>query len=166
MPLTWCRLALAWAALLACTEPAPPPARTADVPRAAAAPVRRDSTWVDVTGPTLIAFYPSNAAGLLDSAGDAGTALDDFGYYLAQASDSLRALDVRVVSVTGQPLHIVTDGRVTEFRSARDSADLGYYLVAPGRSAVVLYGAQTDVDLIDAAVRHLLVPPAHPTRRE
>jgi hypothetical protein len=155
------RLVLGSTAVVACTDAAPPPARTDAAALPAATPVR-DSTWVDVTGPTLIAFLPPNAGALLDSAGDAATALDDFGYYLASASDSLRALGVRVVSVESRTLHVVVDGRTTVFRVARDSADLGYYLVAPGRAAVVRYGAQTDADLIDAVREHLLQPRTSP----
>lgn len=174
MQTSWCRSSFVGAALLACAEApaparqqtAPPPARPAAAPReaaapeatapGAAAPARRDSTWVEVTGPTLIAFYPPNAAALIDSAGDAATALDDFGFHLASATDSLRTLGVRVTSIGSRTLHVVSDGATTVFRVPPNSVDLGYYFVAPGRPARVEYGARTDADLIDAAREHLL----------
>jgi hypothetical protein len=55
------------------------------------------------------------------------------------------------VSVGSRTLHVVDGGRATTFRVPRDSADLGFYFVAPGRDPAVYYGAQTDADLIDFA---------------
>jgi hypothetical protein len=110
---------------------------------------------VDVTGPTLIAFYPPSASALIDAGDDQATALDDFGYHLASATDSLRALGVRVVSVGSRVLHVVDGARTTVFAVPRDSADLGYYLVAPGRAPVVYHGVRADVELLDAAHEYL-----------
>ncbi len=161
----WCALAIAGLALVACADAPPPPARAeparaeparAEPARAAASPaVPRDSTWVEVTGPTLIAFYPPSAATVIDAGDDAATALDDFGYHLASAIDSLRALGVRVESVGSRVLHVVQGGRTTVFTVPRDSADIGYYLVAPGQAPVVYHGVLADADLIDAAQRYL-----------
>ena len=151
-------LALGSAALLACTEGTPPPQRAeaarAPVP-AAAAPARRDSTWVEITGPTLIAFFPPDVSAQIDAGGDEATALDDFGHHLASATDSLRALGVRVVGVGTRTLHVVQDGRTNVFAVPRDSADLGYYLVAPGRPPLVQYGVLSDTDLVDVAQEYL-----------
>jgi hypothetical protein len=163
MPSTWLRVALGSAALLACSEAAPPstdgtaarpPAPRAAAPLPAAGATARDSTWVDVTGPTLIAFFPPEASALLDSGGDDATALDDFGYHLASATDSLRALGVRVVGVGSRTLHVVADRQTTHFRVPQDSAEIGYYFVAPGRRPLVAYGVLTDSELIDAARQH------------
>lgn len=153
----WCALAIAALALLACAD-GPPPAVRAESARAAAPPavaVPRDSTWIEVTGPTLIAFYPPSAAAVIDAGDDAATALDDFGYHLASAIDSLRVLGVRVESVGSRVLHVVQGGRTTVFTVPRDSADIGYYLVAPGQAPVVYHGVLADADLIDAAQRYL-----------
>lgn len=116
---------------------------------------RRDSTRIEVRGPTLIAFWPPNAQAALDSGGDAATALDDFGYYLASADSALRALGFRVASVGGPTLHLITGARTATFLVPRDSADPGYYIVAPGQPPAISYGVQTDADLVDAARRYL-----------
>jgi len=110
---------------------------------------------VEVTGPTLIAFYPPNAAALIDAGGDAATALDDYGYHLASATDGLRALGVQVVSVGSRVLHVVQDGRPIVFTVPPDSADLGYYFAAPARAPAVYYGVRTDSDLLETAHQYL-----------
>ena len=156
--------------MLACAEPAKAPAARAEGAslQAAAEPApappqaERDSTWIDVVGPTLIAFYPASATTLIDSSSDDATALDDFGYHLASAHDSLRALGFRVVSVGSRTLHVVHGATATTFRVPRDSADLGFYFVAPGRDPVVYYGAQAEDALIDAAHAYLARTPARP----
>ena len=153
---SWCALAIAGMALVACADAPPPPVRADPARPAVASPaIVRDSTWVEVTGPTLIAFYPPGASTAIDAGDDEATALDDFGYHLASAIDSLRALGVRVESVGSRVLHVVQGGRTTVFTVPRDSADIGYYLVAPGQAPVVYHGVMADVDLIDAAQRYL-----------
>jgi hypothetical protein len=161
MPTSLTRSTLAAAALVACSEPAPPPrprGEAAPIPPAASASATRDSTWVEISGPTLIAFSPPSTSAA-DSSQDVETAMDDFGYYLASAQDSLRAAGVRVVSVESRTLHVVDAGRATAFRVPPDSAELGYYLVAPGRAAEVQYGAQSDIDLIEWTRRYLRQAP-------
>ena len=154
--------------MIACAEPAKAPAARAEETSLQAdttpapSPVKRDSTWVDVVGPTLIAFYPASATAEIDSSSDEATALDDFGYHLASAHDSLRALGFRIVSVGSRTLTVVNGGATTTFRVPRDSADLGFYYVAPGRDPVVYYGAQAEDALIDFAHAYLARPPARP----
>ncbi|HKP76219.1 MAG TPA: hypothetical protein VJT67_11895 [Longimicrobiaceae bacterium] len=122
----------------------------------------RDSTWVEVRGPTLVAFWPAHAQAVIDSDGDDATALDDFGYHLASAESALRALGVRVVSLEGPRFHLVAGGRTTEFVVPRDSADLGYYLIAPGRAPAIAYGVLTDADLVGFAREYLTTRPPSP----
>jgi hypothetical protein len=158
MPTSLTRSTLAAATLVACAEPAPPSrpgGEAAPIPPPASASATRDSTWVEISGPTLIAFSPPSTSAAADSSHDVETAMDDFGYYLTSALDSLRAAGVRVVSVESRTLHVIDAGRATAFRVPSDSAELGYYLVAPGRAAEVQYGAQSDIDLIEWTRRYL-----------
>jgi hypothetical protein len=155
----WLTLCLA----SACTQAAPDPARDpAARPSAPSSAATRDSTWVEVRGPTLVAFWPVNAAAVLDSGGADVSALDDFGHYLSAADSGLRSLGVRVVNVGGRTLHLVSADGVTEFTVPPDSSDIGYYLVAPGRSPVVYYGVQMDDELLAAAREYTHGPRAQP----
>ena len=146
-------------AVLACNRPADPPAERAAGASAGstavAASAARDSTWIDVRGPTMVVFWPAQAQAAIDSGGDDATALDDFGFYRASADSALRALGVHMVNIEGSRFHLVSGDRTIEFGVPRDSAPLGYYLIAPGRAPTVLYGVQTDVDLVDAARQYL-----------
>lgn len=157
---------IATAALLAgCSEAPPPsPPRVAETPPAvvsqpapaparASTPAVRDSTWVAVAGPTLVAFYvvPTHA----DSAGEVDAALDDYGYYLAEADSALRALGFRVQVVPSRTVHLVSGRETTVFTVPPDSADLGYYFVAPGRAPAVFYGVQVSDELIAEARAYL-----------
>lgn len=151
--MTRCRTALIVCALLACTKPDGAPARHS--PGTPAGGVARDSTWIEVRGPTLVAFWPAHAQAVLDSGGDGATALDDFGYHLASADSTLRALGFHVASVEGRRFHIVANGQTTTFVVPRDSAELGYYLIAPGRAPAISYGVQTDADLAETARQYL-----------
>jgi hypothetical protein len=154
------------ALLCACTRAAPDPAfDTAAQASVAAASPARDSMWVTVRGPTLVAFWPANAVAALDSGGASASALDDFGYYLSAADSGLRSLGVRVVNVGGRTFHVVAGAATTSFSVPPDSSDIGYYLVAPGRAPEVYYGVQTDTDLLDAARQYIRTGGGRPSSR-
>lgn len=152
---------LAPSALLACSRPASPPAERA-AGEAAPAATPRDSTWVEVRGPTLVAFWPARAQAALDSGGDDATALDDFGYHLASADSALRALGFRIVGVEGRRFHLVSGGWAAAFAVPADSADVGYYMIAPGRAPAVSYGVRTDDDLVATARQYLAAGAGRP----
>lgn len=133
-----------------------PPAAVAPPESASArasTPVVRDSTWVVVDGPTLVAFYvlPTHA----DSAGEVDAALDDYGYYLAEADSSLRVLGFRVQVVPSRTIHLVAGRDTAVFTVPPDSADIGYYFVAPGRAPAVFYGVQVGDQLVAEARAYL-----------
>jgi hypothetical protein len=117
---------------------------------------QRDSTWVDVRGPTLIAFVgPTSTA---DSGNaDLAEALGDFSYHLGTADSSLRSLGFRITVLESRRFYVVRGARVDTFTVPKDSADIGYYLVAPARAPAVSYGVQTNSDLIDAARHYIQV---------
>jgi hypothetical protein len=108
-----------------------------------------------VRAPTVVAFYPGNASTAIDSTTDMATALDDFFYYFGPAQGSLEALGFQVTGIGSQTLRLVDGGKTIIFTVPKDSAELGYYFIAPGRPAVVYYGVQTGTDLVDAAKQYL-----------
>jgi len=65
---------------LACRE-APPPAR---------AEPSADSATVVVAGPTFVGFFPPVTDAEVAADDDLNTVLDDFGWHVSEATDSLR----------------------------------------------------------------------------
>ena len=151
--LVWHSLAIA---LVACGDGGHTSRLTSESASGHLSSAQRDSTWVEVGGPTLIAFVgPASTA---DSGNpDLAEALGDFSYHLGTASSNLRDLGFRVMVVESSRFFVVRGARVDTFTVPKDGADIGYYLVAPGRTPVVSYGVQTNGDLIDAARQYLQV---------
>ena len=140
-------LPLGLCAVLACN-------RAGDEP----APLASDIEPVAVTGPTLVAFYPVIDSATADTSADLATVMDDFSFHLADAQDGLRRLGFQVDVRRVDSLVFAQDGRTVVFRPPADSADIGYYLAAPGKRPLIVYGVRTSLDLIDAA-RELLGAP-------
>jgi hypothetical protein len=104
-----------------------------------------------VHGPTLIAFFPGVSQAKVDSSADLATVLDDFSYHLSTAMDSLRALGITVVQHPAGIIDLIEAHGRRQFVPAKDSADVGYAFVAPGRRNQVYYGVMTNSDLITKA---------------
>jgi len=117
----------------------------------------RDTATVVVTGPTLVAFFPSNTQARVDAdSGDFATATDDFMYYLGNAQDSLAARGVKVEVRIADTLTLETpgaNGRRWQWVPQKDSSEVGYYLVTPGKAPLILYGVQVTEDLLEAVDR-------------
>jgi hypothetical protein len=114
-----------------------------------------DSMAVHADGPTLIAFSPVVTQAQVDSSEDLATVLDDFAYYLGAAQDSLHALGFKIVDVPYGTIHLFDKSGSRNITPARDSADVGYVFVAPGRPDRVFYGVMTNMDLAEAGHRFL-----------
>lgn len=123
------------------------------VPRVNALPA--DTAAVRVGGPTLIAFVPAVTERQLREDDALNTTLDDFGWYIASASDTLRALGFAIVGRTGDSVRVIVRGREFTFLPAPDSGRVGYLLVAPDRGPFVHYGVHTDAELISLARRYV-----------
>ena len=151
---------------------APPEARTEFATTATAAPTAStpapdaegaatDTATIIVSGPTLVAFLPSNSKARVDAdstGGGISTAIDDLMFYLGDASDTLAARGVTIHVKIADTLSLATTGpnaRRWRWTPAGDSAEIGYYLVSPDRPARVLYGVQVNERLVDAVARHL-----------
>ena len=114
-----------------------------------------DSGLVHIQGPTLVAFYPQVTQAQIDSSEDLATVLDDFSYHLSTAMDSLRLLGITVDDRPTGRLQLLDGGRRRQFLPAKDSADVGYVFLAPGRADRVYYGVMTNADLVAAAHAYL-----------
>ena len=119
------------------------------VPARASVP---DSTWIVVNQPVFVAFFPPVSEAQTTEDQDLNTVLDDFGWHITQATDSLEAEGFRVEVRFEDTLWLRSGHHEWRFVPLPDSTP-GYYLVAPNRTPVILYGVRTDIDLVEAAVR-------------
>lgn len=103
---------------------------------------------VIITGPTVIAFFPPVSQQQVDADPDLNEVLADFQWHLGGAREELEQLGVTVHELYKNRILISDTGREHVFSP---NTELGYYIVSPGREALVIYGVTTDVDLIDEA---------------
>ncbi|HEU4629750.1 MAG TPA: hypothetical protein VFS08_08380 [Gemmatimonadaceae bacterium] len=117
-------------------------------------PVAPDSTVVVVTGPTFVGYFPPVSEAALETDVDLNTVLDDFGWHLSTATDSLQAQGYTVEVRFADTLYFRSEARRWHFIPP-DSARVGYYLVAPGRAPYVVPGVQTDDELVELGAAYL-----------
>lgn len=115
-----------------------------------------DTATIVVTGPTLVAFFPSNTQARVDAdtgSTDFATIADDFMYYLGDAQEPLAARGVKVEIRLSDTLSLATTGegaRRWRWAPDPDSAEVGYYLVSPTHGPQVLYGVKVTDELLKA----------------
>lgn len=110
-----------------------------------------ESAWVDVSGLTLVGFYPVKTNEQLQLDVDLATALDDFAFHIGSAMDSLVATGVTVHYRGGDTVWFRTPSRRWRFARSPDSADIGYVLTDTLLQPAVIHGVRTYVDLIEYA---------------
>ena len=139
-----------------------PPASTpaADSGKMLLDPSARDTSTIVVEGPMIVAFMPANIGHQVDAdtSGDVATVMDDFMWYIAEASDSLAARGVVLQVRAADTLRFEVRGqgaRRWSWAPPRDSADIGFYLVSPTRGPHVLYGVQVMPELVQAVFEQL-----------
>lgn len=107
-----------------------------------------DSVWVEVQGPTLVAFHPVVSNEQLEADEGLATALDDLAYHLGAAMDSLVAAGFTMHYRGGDTLWLRAGGVRSHVVRDADSATVGYVFAdARGRRAV-LYGVRGYTDLV------------------
>lgn len=99
-----------------------------------------------VSGPIIVAFFSPNSDA---HDADANEALADFQLYASQVRSPLEQRGIEFRQVSAREFTIV-DGK-TERAFKPTSTQVGYYLVAPGRTPRVEYGVLTDTDLLQIA---------------
>lgn len=109
-----------------------------------------DSVLINVSGVTIVGFYPIRSNDELEDDEDLATVLDDFSYHLGAASDSLHAAGVTVHFQGGDTIWLRSGERRWRFTRSPDSADVGYLLVDPDGRQTEIYGVRTYLDLFAA----------------
>ena len=143
------RLVLLIAALAACDRGAQPDA-SASPPQTVTLRLE-DSPVIEVVQPTLIGFHPLVSDSMLERDENLATVLDDFGYHLSSAMDSLRAQGFVVDTRITDTLYFRSAGRSWSWVRADDSARVGYVLTMPSGQVRTIYGVRTNIDLITVA---------------
>ena len=122
---------------------APPPAAVAD--SFATVP---DSAWIDITGPTLIGFYPVVSNEQLEKDEGLATTLDDFSFHLGTAQDSLKAAGFTAQLRGGDTLWLRTGANRVRVVRAADSSTVGYLFADTLLRRVFVYGVRDNIDLV------------------
>ena len=99
-----------------------------------------------ISRPTVIAFFPPVTQEQLEHDSATNESLADFQIYVKQARERLAKLGIELKAVYARSFRISIAGKVTTFRPG--SQDVGYYLIAPGRTPRIEYGVETDDDLV------------------
>ncbi len=107
-----------------------------------------DSAWIDITGPTLIGFYPVVSNEQLERDEGLATALDDFSFHLGTAQDSLKAAGFTVQLRGGDTLWLRTGANRARVVRAADSSTVGYLFADTLLRRVFVYGVRGNVDLV------------------
>lgn len=127
-----------------------------------------DSLLVDVTQPTVVAYFATTQA-QIDSEPDLDEALGDFQTYLPRARDSLEKLGVALREQYRDTIVYREGTAIKRWRPPPDSAEVGYVLLVRGAPPRATYGVDTDIDLVDwvegmlkEMVRPDTTPPTRP----
>jgi hypothetical protein len=110
-----------------------------------------DSSWVPVTGPTLIGFYPVVSNEQISSDPGLAAALDDFSYHFGTAIDSLEAAGFATAMRGGDTLWLRSGKARWRVLRAVDSATIGYVFADPLGRRAVIYGVRSYLDLVEYA---------------
>lgn len=94
----------------------------------------------------VIGFFPPVTESDLEKDDELNEVLSDFQYHLGSATPSLEKRHVRVVELYAKEFTYTLDGKNISFHPKQE---IGYLIVAPGRSPKILYGVMTDVELTD-----------------
>lgn len=101
---------------------------------------------IEISGPTVIAFYPTNSD---LKKNDENSALFDFQLYATSARRTLEQSGVDFEVVNTRSFNVVLDGRRTTFKPAKASP--GCYFAMPGKKPRVEYGVMNDQDIVRTA---------------
>jgi len=112
---------------------------------------------ITVSGPTVIAAFPVTQAEV-DSSDETAEALNDFQFHLRNATGGLRALGVTVHEQYSSPVRWKVNGGSYE-RSIPSDSVAAYLFLSPTRRDSVVYGVQTDIDLVDLVRQYFHIAP-------
>ncbi|HEX6643284.1 MAG TPA: hypothetical protein VF037_01320 [Gemmatimonadales bacterium] len=132
-----------------------PAAGVASAPFTIRALAAADTPAVSIRGRSVIAFWrvPLSDAELEVDPGFA-TALDDLMYHWAETRPRLEAAGFAALDQPGTRFVLVAGNDRTPFAADRDSGDMGYVFVEPGRPPATLHGVHAAVEVLQAAARY------------
>ena len=104
---------------------------------------------INVTSPTLIAFFPPVTQGEVEKDDETSEALSDFQWHLGQVKQKLEQAGITVHELYVRRFEIVTGNKKKLFKPGK--IKVGYYFVKPGKLPKVEYGVMSDIDIVDAA---------------
>lgn len=106
----------------------------------------KTSDAFEISGPTVIAFYPTSNDLKKD---DADSALFDFQLYTTNARRTLEQSGVEFEVVNTRSFNVVLDGKPAKFKPAK--AAPGCYFAMPGKKPRIEYGVMNDTDIVRTA---------------
>ena len=106
----------------------------------------RKSDAFEISGPTVIAFYPTSSDLKKD---DSNSGLFDFQLYTTNARRTLQQSGVDFEVVNTRSFHVVLDGKPATFKPAK--AAPGCYFAMPGKKPRIEYGVMNDTDIVRTA---------------
>ena len=104
---------------------------------------------VVVRGPTVVAFFEPITQAELEKDPDANEALADFQFYAKSVREPLTQAGIEFHELYAHSFRVRVGRALATFRPVK--ADVGYYLVAPGKKPRIEYGVMTDSDLLGVA---------------
>jgi hypothetical protein len=107
---------------------------------------------IDVTGPTIVAFFPPMSDAELAQSPDTNEALSDFQFYAGQVRQPLAKRGITFKEVYVRRFTIRQGTTTTMFAPA--NVKVGYCLVAPGKEPLVQLGVMTDTALLRLAEQY------------
>jgi len=103
----------------------------------------------DVTGPTIVAFFPPVTDAKLRKDPDTNEALSDFQFYAGQVREPMKKKGIVFHEVYARKFVIRIGKSVSTFKPGK--IDVGYYFVAPSKKPLIRYGVNSDVGLLQTA---------------
>jgi len=110
-----------------------------------------------VRGPTVVAFCQPMTQAELEKNPDANEALADFRLYAKQVREPLTKEGIEFHELYASSFRLRFGKRLAMFKP--NKADIGYYLVAPGKKPRVEYGVMTETDLLGVAKEYFGMSP-------
>ena len=104
---------------------------------------------IDVSGPTLIAFFAPVTQEEVDKNDETSEALSDFQWHLREVKQKLQKAGITVHELYTRKFEVETGNKKKVFKPGK--IDVGYYFVKPGKSPKVEYGVMSNIDIIEAA---------------
>jgi hypothetical protein len=115
------------------------------------------SPTFDVTGPTIIAFFPPVTDAELRKDPDTNEALSDFQYYAGQVRDPLKKKGIVFHEVYASHFAIRIGKSVSTFKPGK--IGVGYYFVTPSNKPLIQYGVNSDTGLLQTADEYFALLP-------